>query len=107
MGLRRCRGGPRRLAPQYDSIQPPNAVLPRSNHARDEGVAALFRNSWLRLPELAQEPGLSRFPVPHDGLRRHVQYIRGLFDVEAAKEPQFDDLAHTGVEHGQRAKCIT
>ena len=23
---------------------------------------------WRRLPEFAKEPGLCRFPVPHDGL---------------------------------------
>jgi hypothetical protein len=71
------------------------------------GSAGLFRSSWVRLPELAEEPGLCRFPVPHDRLRRHVQYIRCLFDAEAAKEPQLDDLAHTGVERRQRAQRIT
>ena len=83
------------------------AFAASSNHARDDGSAALFRSSWLRLPELAEEPGLGRFPVPDDGFRRYVQDVRRLFDAEAAKEPQLDDLAHTGVEHRQRAQCIT
>jgi hypothetical protein len=48
-------------------------------------------------PDFTEQPGLRGFRVPHDGLRRGVQHVRRLVDGQAAKESQFDNLAHTRI----------
>ena len=49
-------------------------------------------------PKLAEEPGAGKRPVAHHRLARHPQDFGGLFDAQASKEPEFDDLAAAGIE---------
>jgi len=72
--------------------------------ARDIGGARSRRA--LMVANLAKEPALSSLPVPHHGLRRHIQHIRCFSDGQAAKESQLDDLAHTPIKGRQSAERI-
>ena len=55
---------------------------------------------------LAGEPGSCQFPVTHDGLRRHVEGLRGLLDTETAEEAQFDHLRAPWIHLRQRDERI-
>ena len=68
--------------------------------------ATLVWSGRMTSPDFAEEPGLRGFPVPHDGLRRDVQHVSSLVDGQAAKESQFDNLAHTRIERRQSAERI-
>ena len=74
-------------------------------HAAVAAVARVFR--WLRLADLvrrsvcaqlAQEPRSRKAPVPGDGIRSHVQHASRLFDGQAGKKPQLDDVRFPDIE---------
>src|SRR5215204_1053889 len=82
--LHRCarRGAISGRISTYPSV--PCTLYEGAKSTSVESGATLARRSGMASPDLAEEPGLRRFPVPHDGLRRDVQHVRCLIDGQTA-----------------------
>jgi hypothetical protein len=68
--------------------------------------ATSARRGVVASPDLAEEPSLRGFPIPHDGLGGDVQGTGCFVHGQATKESQLDNLAHTTIERRQPAERI-
>src|SRR5262245_13143970 len=73
-------------------------VMPANTESRTNPLALTAYRS--------REPGPSQTPVPHDRLRRNVEYFSRFLDAEAAEIAQLDHLSAARVDRRQRAQRI-
>src|SRR4029079_12898841 len=56
--------------------------------------------------ELTREPRARALPIPHHGLRRSLQYLRGLSDGQSPKDPKRDDVSWSRIDLRERVQRL-
>ena len=56
--------------------------------------------------QLTGQPNLCESPVTFHSVPRNLQHFRGLIQIQAAKEPQFNDPCLSGIELGKSIQSI-